>query len=862
MIKMSAEQKKNTLNQADKSGEAGGSWLAARLILFGFIVGGLLLTAAAFFVMNGLVKQMVRQSYDSATQGAVEHIVDDLAELEAAVQTISGLSTLYADVDRTAIIDKIRHSVDRVQYFDQLLWLYQPRPGQWEAVSIYAKVHPSSGQKIYALKVDEAFTSYMSEHDILNSSEPMVDSGFNFITQENRASLASAIESAPFALMANIDPGNLEAGLIIGVGSLASTIFADQDSRALSLSIREVDTGYSLYNNGVPDAQKVVGAHLGQAYEFMFANSKWEIRTVFVPNDQTRFLWSLPFLIVVLGFMIVALGSLYIRSNTHRSVQLSSVYKKLAQKNQELQEQVQKRAELNEALAQSERENRSIVDAVSDIIFEIDTEGNILFLSAAWQKVTGFDMEQSKGSNLFNMLHNQDQETHRKDFQLMVRGQKQSYRRFARLRTSDGTFRAVELAFSMMRQDEDKNLRVVGTITDVEERRRAERALSEAEKKYRAIVENAAGGIYQLTPEGLYLSANPAIARILGYDGPEDLLRNIKDANEDIYVDKAERQGFLRELEKREVINSYEVEIYCKDGRKIWVNENVRVVRDEHNNTLYYEGSIEDITLRKKSEIAMRDAKVYSDLANRAKSEFLANMSHELRTPLNAIIGFSEIIKDEAFGPIEKKEYREYASDIHESGRNLLRIITEILDISKIEAGERHLNESIVDLDHVAQSALSLMKNKVESNKMAITSNLSDMPQIVGEELAIKQVIMNLLSNAIKFTPRGGRVNISAELDKEGRLRLSVTDTGVGLDKAEIDKALSPFGQVDNDLSREGSGTGLGLTLVDALMKLHGGTLELFSQKGIGTTATVIFPKDRVTVKKVKHGESGSVEDA
>ncbi|HRQ61764.1 MAG TPA: HAMP domain-containing sensor histidine kinase, partial [Alphaproteobacteria bacterium] len=179
-----------------------------------------------------------------------------------------------------------------------------------------------------------------------------------------------------------------------------------------------------------------------------------------------------------------------------------------------------------------------------------------------------------------------------------------------------------------------------------------------------------------------------------------------------------------------------------------------------------------------------------------------------------------ETISAQAFGEINQPEYIEYATNINESGKRLLKIINEILDISKIEAGDRQLNEARVDLQKVVKSALDLFATKIEANRMHITDMLQGIPKVQGEELAIKQVVMNIVSNAVKFTPSGGRLTLSYEVDKGGRLRISFTDTGIGLDEEEIQKALSAFGQVDNDLSRSGSGTGLGLTLVASLMRL------------------------------------------
>ena len=503
-------------------------------------------------------------------------------------------------------------------------------------------------------------------------------------------------------------------------------------------------------------------------------------------------------------------------------------------------------------LAISEKDNRAIIDSVSDVLFETDAQGQLLFISAAWQKITGFDVERSKDHNLFSMLYPEDQEKQRHDFELLLKGQKQAYRSFTRLRCDDGMFRAVELAMSMIRQDEDRQLRVVGTITDVEERRRAERALAEAEKKYRTIVENAAGGIYQLTPEGLYLSANPAMARILGYDTPEELLRWVKNANGLVYTDIEERQNFINTLITQKHIFGYEIEVLTKDGTKIWVRENIRVVKDDQNNVMYFEGSMEDITQRKEADIALMQAKIQSDIANRAKTEFIANMSHELRTPLNAIIGFSDIMKNEVMGALGQDIYKDYVTDINKSGKSLLKIINEILDISKIEAGKRELSEREFPLLETLKSCLNFYETRMKEKNLTVIIEANDMPSLIGEELSIKQVIGNIYSNAIKYTPNGGRITVFTNYDSNGAFRLSITDTGIGMGNHDIKKALSPFGQLDNSLDRDGAGTGLGLPLSQALMTIHGGSIEILSEKSIGTTVALIFPSQRV-VKTEMH---------
>ena len=342
------------------------------------------------------------------------------------------------------------------------------------------------------------------------------------------------------------------------------------------------------------------------------------------------------------------------------------------------------------------------------------------------------------------------------------------------------------------------------------------------------------------------------MARILGYKGVEELLREVKNANGAVYIDKEERESFVNALMRAGQINGYETQVYKKGGTKIWVSENIRCVKDEMQNILYFEGSMEDITKRKEAELALREAKVHSDMANRSKTEFIANMSHELRTPLNAIIGFSEIMKNEVMGPLGADMYRDYVKDIHKSGRGLLKIINEILDISKIESGDRELNESEFSFVPLVETCIDLHKAKTQDKRITVANNAKDLPYLIGEELAVKQIIANIYSNAVKFTPESGRITLMSAFDHDGSLRFSISDTGVGLTKDEIQKALSPFGQIDNALDRSGSGAGLGLTLSKSMMKLHGGDLEILSEKGIGTTVSLIFPPERVSHKDRK----------
>ncbi len=339
------------------------------------------------------------------------------------------------------------------------------------------------------------------------------------------------------------------------------------------------------------------------------------------------------------------------------------------------------------------------------------------------------------------------------------------------------------------------------------------------------------------------------MGRVLGYANPEEMLRLIKNANGVVYPDMKERESFSRAIMTQDQIFGYETQVLKKDGSKIWVRENIRVVRDDQNDILYFEGSMEDITQRKEADIALMEAKVQSDMASRAKTEFIANMSHELRTPLNSIIGFSDIMKNEVMGPLGQDMYKEYVADINKSGRGLLKIINEILDISKIESGNRELNEGEFYSGPILQKCIELYAGRIKDKNITLMNDAKDMPRLLGEELSIKQVMVNIYSNAIKYTPTGGRITLFTNYDLDGTFRFSITDTGVGMSEKDVEKALSPFGQLDNALDRSGSGTGLGLPLAQAMMGVHGGRIEILSEKSIGTTVTLVFPAERVLSK-------------
>ncbi|MCB9978601.1 MAG: PAS domain S-box protein [Rhodospirillales bacterium] len=817
----------------------GGVTLAQMLVF----VNGLVITLAAFFILGLFIHGILAGDRASLEHAASSEIVGRIRSVERAVNLAAALI-----VERTDVSDsggKIAEEALKIIENGALskggafsvFRLQADESGKWKVTPIFPKTLSGEMRKLLPLYGDWAHRA-----DVFFPLRSV-----SFFSQGPNFGVLRAMESGKGYVLgtANVDVWRDEA-------------LRENGSSPYDASLAEGLSGRVLFDptpNDAPRAKEMT-VRIGD----QILRIGIEIRK----SPQADVLEKIPSLILIFGLTLTFIGTLYVRSTQSQSGRLVLMNTILSRKNEELNAEISHRERLNETIRRAERENRAIIDSVSDIIFETSTEGDILFLNEAWVRVTGFEPDMSIGRNLFDMLHPQDQEEQRAAFRKMVRGRKPGgSRSFARLRAADGTFRAVELALSMMRQDETGTTRVIGTITDVEDRRRAERALVEAEKKYRAIVENAAGGIYQVTPEGLYLSANPALARILGYAAPEDVLRDVHNANRQVYADPKNRADFLRVLSLDEGTHTTESEILRADGARVWVREHARAVRDESGHVVYVEGSMEDITQSKEAEEGLRLAKMQSDLANRAKSEFLANMSHELRTPLNHIIGFSEIMKNEVFGPLGQQAYWEYVREIHDSGKRLLSVINQILDISRIEAGERQINEGIVDLERLVAECVAMLDARAISGLLTVTNEVGETtPRLIGEEVSIRQSLMNLISNAIKFTPPGGQITLSCVVDPGGQLRLSVTDTGVGMDEAEIARALSPFGVVDSAGNRASSGAGLGLTLALSLMRLHGGRIDMESRKGEGTTASLVFPAKRVAARDPGASRSAPIAES
>ena len=378
---------------------------------------------------------------------------------------------------------------------------------------------------------------------------------------------------------------------------------------------------------------------------------------------------------------------------------------------------------------------------------------------------------------------------------------------------------------------------------------RSDERLLTAESSYRAFFEHAIEGIFRTTPDGHYIDANPALARIYGYASVAALKSGLTNIADQLYVDPARRGEFQTLMQANDQVSAFESEIRRRDGATIWISENARAVRDWMGRIVCYEGTVEDVTARYAAERALRKALAEAEEASRAKSAFLAAMSHELKTPLNAVLGFSEIIRDEVLGPIQPPRYRAYASDIHASGTRLLAIISDVLDVARLSGGAITLNARPYPVAVLAEEAVTMARIATEDQRDVTLEIAPGLPQIDADPQRLRQSLSNLLSNALKFTPEGGQIALKAWRDAAGGVCFAVRDTGIGMDREKIAAALEPFRQLDGSLARRFEGAGLGLAITKSLVELHGGTLTIESAIGAGTTVTIALPPARTHVR-------------
>ncbi len=349
--------------------------------------------------------------------------------------------------------------------------------------------------------------------------------------------------------------------------------------------------------------------------------------------------------------------------------------------------------------------------------------------------------------------------------------------------------------------------------------------------------------------DGKIVFANPRLVELLNYKSVDELMGM---ATSEFWADKGDRKIFLKNFQKLGHVPFTKTMIKSSRREPFWVLESWDQYGElEKNQILVW---IQDIDDLKAAQSELQRAKERSDLhwaeaeaANRTKSEFLANMSHELRTPLNAIIGFSDALNHKIFGEMPDERQADAVRHIKESGEHLLNVISDILDVSAIETGAMEITESNIEIPLVITAAIRMVEQRARANDIEIINKIGTrQSKFYADDRRIKQILVNLLSNAVKFTPAGGSITLEASVQSDGRLLISVADTGIGMDAAEIETALTRFGQVGRELRSDQEGTGLGLPLTRDLIELHGGEMEIMSSPNKGTTVRALFPSERV----------------
>jgi len=368
-----------------------------------------------------------------------------------------------------------------------------------------------------------------------------------------------------------------------------------------------------------------------------------------------------------------------------------------------------------------------------------------------------------------------------------------------------------------------------------------ELALSEARK--RAIVETALDCVLTIDASGVLVEFNPAAERVLGWSREEALGRRMDEMIIPPEFRDAHRRGIERSLDNlTDTPLGRRIELTAKRRDGSTFPCELALTASQVGTERFFTAYLRDITARRDAERVSREARERAEEAARMKSDFLNNMSHELRTPLNSVIGFSELLREEVLGALGQPKYKEFAAAIHLSGTHLLKIINDVLDMTRIESGNASPVREPLDLPEIVGRAVEEFAEEAESKGISIVIDLDPAVEPVADRRAMTRVLRNLLSNAVKFTPVGGSVRVWSRSGADGWSELGVTDTGVGMDPTTAVRVFEPFRQGQSGLNREHEGVGLGLAMVRALAEQHGGRVELDSEPGKGTTVIVALP--------------------
>jgi PAS domain S-box-containing protein len=516
------------------------------------------------------------------------------------------------------------------------------------------------------------------------------------------------------------------------------------------------------------------------------------------------------------------------------------------------------RRQAERALAESEKRLRAVVEDQTDLICRFKPDGTLTFVNSAYCRFQGRHRDELIGGNFLQTLCAEDLSIPLSWFDTLP--PEQPLVSFDhRVVGRDGLLVWHQYTVRRLFREEGTTLEFQAVIRDITHRKQTEQSLQASEWKYRSLVANLPDVVWTANASHKLVYVSDNVEKVLGYSAAE-----LTQLCPSLWLERVHPEDVAGVkhaydlLFSREKAFDVEYRVRRKDGEWIWLQsrapstcmrEGVRCA----------DGLISDITQRKQVGEALQQAKDAAEAANRAKSQFLASMSHELRTPLNAILGFSEILADETFGELNPRQFK-YANNISSSGRHLLQLINDILDLSKVEAGKLELDRTSFNVGRVLQNIEVIVRALAIKKRLTLEFDAAtDLPPLFADEAKFKQIMYNLLSNAIKFTPNGGRVAVTARLASRVNgpglraagfpgagqcLSVTVSDNGIGVHPQDHQRIFGAFEQVDSSYGRQQQGTGLGLALTKRLVELHGGEIRIDSDgcEGHGSRFTFVLP--------------------